>query len=264
MKSPFFIDTSKESIALVTYTHTNCEDVWPMYFGQIEHHLHGVRSVAFSNDPPDGFDKHTWLKYEESEPYYKQYLSCLEHVEEDFIIYGQEDFFLYDDVTIESLQKYAKFLKNSTYSFARLIRAGYQTPLNKRAGDDLYEVDVNSPDAFSMQATLWKKSDIQKLYQHVKSEKWLEAPHWNDGCRETNTRGVFVYNGEGRRGKFHYDSSIYPYVCTGIIKGLWNTNEYPHIMRDLLEKYKIDSGERGERETYGQTRGMIHAPNRST
>ena len=25
-----------------------------------------------------------------------------------------------------------------------------------------------------------------------------------------------------KRGKFHYDSSIYPYICTAVIKGKWN------------------------------------------
>ena len=115
-----------------------------------------------------------------------------------------------------------------------------------------------------MQATLWKKSSLVKLYDHVRSEKWLEAPHWNAGCRVTDTRGVFVYRGEDKRGKFHYDSSVYPYICTGIIKGLWNTNEYPKIMRELLEKYDMDSSLRGERVTYGQTKGILHAPKRTT
>jgi hypothetical protein len=208
--------------------------------------------VAFSNDPPDEFTNHKWLKYDDSEPYYLQYLKCLEDVEEDYVIYAQEDFFLYGDVTIDSLQKYVQFLKSSDYSFVRLIRAGYETPLSRQVGDDLYEVNTNSADAFSMQITLWKKSDIQKLYKHVKSEKWLEAPHWNKGCQDTNTTGVFAYNQEPKRGKFHYDSLVFPYVCTGIVKGLWNTNEYPIIMNNLLDKYKIDSSIRGERDQYGQ------------
>jgi len=256
MKSPFFTETKEHAIALITYTHTNCKDVWPLYFGQLEEHLQ-IPSIAFSNEPPEeGYENHQWIKYNDDHPYHQQYVSGLEHVKEDFVIYAQEDFFLYADVDVKVLQQYADFLENSDYSYVRLIRAGYSTPLNKPAQSNLYEVDMGSNDAFSMQATLWKKSDIKKLYSHVKSEKWLEGDHWNEGCRQLDIKGVFAYNGENPRGKFHYDSRIFPYICTGIVKGLWNTNEYPQVMRHLLKKYNIDSSIRGERTVYGQRGNM--------
>ena len=252
MKNIFFPDEKKEPIALVTYTHTNCKDVWPVYFGQLEEHLKGISSVAFSNEPPKDFENHKWIKYNDDDLYYTQYLSCLKEVNEDFIIYSQDDFFLYGDVHSDNLQKYVRELKNSDYSFVRLIRAGYSTPLNRHVREDMYEVNTNTSDAFSMQATLWKKDAIINLYNHVKSEKWLEGEHWNEGCRQLNVKGTFVYNQEEQRGKFHYDSLVFPYVCTGIVKGLWNTNEYPEVMSHLIEKYNVDTSIRGERTFYGQ------------
>ena len=34
------------------------------------------------------------------------------------------------------------------------------------------------------------------------------------------------FNKDEKRGKFHYDSSVYPYICTAVIKGKWNEGDY--------------------------------------
>jgi hypothetical protein len=150
-------------ISLITYTNSVMKDAWSVYFGQLNKHLSGIQSYVFSNVDDESFNGHSFLKYDNDDPYYKQYLGCIESVDNDYVIYAQEDFFLYGDVTLESLQKYCNFLKKTDYSFVRLIRAGYETPLDIHVEDDMYEVDVNTPDAFSMQATLWKKEKIIEL-----------------------------------------------------------------------------------------------------
>ena len=37
-----------------------------------------------------------------------------------------------------------------------------------------------------------------------------------------------------KRGKFHYDSSVYPYVCTAVIKGKWNFKEYKKELYEIF------------------------------
>jgi hypothetical protein len=48
-----------------------------------------------------------------------------------------------------------------------------------------------------------------------------------------------------KRGSLHFDSIVYPYIATAIIKGKWNLSEYPNELGDLLNEYKIDKSIRG-------------------
>ena len=37
-----------------------------------------------------------------------------------------------------------------------------------------------------------------------------------------------------KRGKYHYDSSVFPYVCTAVIKGKWNFKEYKKELYEIF------------------------------
>ncbi len=239
-----------DNVAIVTYTTSRYSDVWAMHFGQLSQHAASLKSYAFSDEeslPLWKFSDHELVCYKNSEDYWSQYTKCLQSVSEDFMIYSQEDFILFSDVDLESLEKYKKFLSESTYDYVRLIRCGYSTPLTNHVREDIYEVDMKTSDAFSMQATLWKKSSLQKLYKEVKSKLWLESEAWNDGARRLGIRGTFIYNNERKIGAFHYDSKIYPYVCTAINRGKWNVDQYPEVMASLFKKYSVDPAVRGIR-----------------
>jgi len=238
------------NVAIVTYTTSKYSDVWDMHFGQLTRHAASLKSYAFSDRlSRDAWKhtKHTLVTYEDSDPYWKQYTTCLKSIEEDFVIYSQEDFILFADVDYAALNRYRDFLSNTNYDYVRLIRCGYSTPLDRPVQEDIYEVDMSTNDAFSMQATMWKKSSIDKLYRHVKSEKWLESESWNSGAREIGIKGTLVYNGERKIGAFHYDSIVYPYVCTAINRGKWNVDQYPDVMSEMFTKYNIDPSVRGIR-----------------
>ncbi len=43
----------------------------------------------------------------------------------------------------------------------------------------------------------------------------------------------------------HYDSNIFPYIATTLVKGKWNTKEYPELY-EILNSYNIDVSIRGE------------------
>ena len=233
-------------VTLVTYTNSVMNDAWDIYFGQLDKHVN-LKSIVFSDIECTKYKNHKFVKYDNNDPYYKQYLDCLKNVEDDFIIYMQEDFFAYDDIDVEKIKSCMSFLKNTDYSFVRLIRAGYKTPLDNHIQDDLYEVDANTSDAFTMQVTLWKKDRLVELYDKVKSEKWYEGENWNSKCQELEIKGVFTYNGENKRGKYHYDSIIFPYTCTGINKGHWNLHQYGKFLIDAFKEYDTDTSKRGFR-----------------
>jgi hypothetical protein len=237
--------------AVITYTTSKYNDVWPMHFGQLDRHLCGAKSYAFSDEESRKLwthDNHELITYNNSDPYWTQYTKCLESVKEDYVIYSQEDFILFSDILADKIEKYADFLNTSSYDYVRLIRCGYQMPLDRHVVDDLYEVHMESRDAFSMQATLWKKDSLRKLYEHVKSQKWLESEEWNNGARELGIKGTMIYNGEPKVARSaHYDSIVYPYVCTAINKGKWNVDQYPEVMRSMFLTYNINPAVRGIR-----------------
>lgn len=243
--------SSLDNVACVTYTTSKYADVWPMYFGQLHEHINGIKSYVlsdFGSSQKFDFTGHTVIEHDDADPYWKQWVEGMDRIEEPYIIYCQEDFFLYADVRRDLLQKALDFLENSDYDYVRLIRCGYQTPLKDHVKDNFFEVDMATQDAFSMQATLWKKGRMRNLYTHVASQKWLESEAWNVGARQCKIKGVFTWNGEPQVGKFHYDSVIWPYCCTGINKGQWNMDEYPEIMKNLVKKYNVDVSIRGVRK----------------
>ena len=239
------------SFALVTYTTSKYSDVWPMHFGQMSIHASGTKSYSFSDQDSEKlwkFSDHELVCYTESDPYWKQYTECLQQVKEDYVVYLQEDFILYADINLEEIRKYVEFLDHSDFDYVRLIRCGYNTPMDVPVGENLYAVKMQSSDAFSMQATLWKKSRLKDLYLHVRSQKWLESESWNEGARFLNIKGAFTYHGEPKIGAFHYDSRVYPYVCTAINRGKWNIDQYPEIMKNMFQKYEVDPETRGIRK----------------
>lgn len=241
-----------KNVAVVTYTTSNYSDAWPAYFGQLNKHLGKIKSYVlsdFGSNKKYDFKEHVLIEHSDTESYYKQYTQGLSKIEENFVIYSQEDFFLYDQVDHNLLENYVNFMQNSNYDYIRLIRCGFNTSLDKRVVNDLFEVDMHSNDAFSMQATLWKKERLNELYMHVKSNKWLEGKHWNIGCIELGIKGLFAWNGEAKIGKYHYDSKVWPYCCTAINKGQWNLHEYPKQMNEIIKNYCIDVTKRGVRNS---------------
>lgn len=243
-------DLILKNVAAITYTTSKYADAWPAHFGQLTKHLGGIKSYVFSDKGSGAkfdFKEHILIEHDDADPYWKQYSEGLERVSEDYVIYLQEDFFLYDDVNHDLLTKDVEFLRKTDYDYVRLIRCGFETPLDKHVGNNMFEVHMDTNDAFSMQATMWKKDRMWQLYRHVKSLKWLEGDNWNKGCLEVGIKGVFAWNGEPKVGKYHYDSRRWPYVCTAINKGQWNLHEYPEQMERIIEEYGIDVTKRGVR-----------------
>jgi hypothetical protein len=236
-------------ISIVTYTNSNCKDVWPMYFGQLKKYLPNIKSYIISDENPN-ISESFFIKYNNSEPYYVHWLNALKYIKEEFIIYSQEDFILYDFVNQQMIKSSVDFIKKEGYSYVRPIRCGFDSRLLK-IKECYYNADKNTDDIFQMQITLWKKHDFFLVYEKTKSEKWYENSKWREVCRNNGINGSFMYNNEKKRGSYHYDSSIYPYMCTAISKGKWNMNEYGEQLEKMFKEYNVDYKKRGLRLDYG-------------
>jgi hypothetical protein len=182
--------------------------------------------------------------YKNTQPYWKTWVQTLEDINPEFFIYLQEDFVLYDKVNEEKINEYKEFLKeNPKYSFVRLLKSGSLQSV--QASQTLFDIESDNQNIFSMQPTIWRTSDFIKLYKEVKASKWFENETYVQKCIELNIKGLYHYNNEQKRGQNHYDTDVYPYIATALVKGKWNTSEYSEELNPLLNTYNVNKEIRG-------------------
>jgi hypothetical protein len=185
--------------------------------------------------------------YHNTDPYYLVWINAIRefcNVCDKYFIYLQEDFILYDAVNISVINAYVNFLEeNRQYSFVRLLRSGRCN--GRQLSDTLYEIEQHNPNIFAMQATLWRCDDYIRLMDVTRGNGWLEtdAPYRRKMI-DLNMMGVYHYDGENKRGRLHYDSNVYPYIATALVRGKWNVQEYPVELNLLSEKYQTDFTQR--------------------
>ena len=188
-------------LSLITWTHSSYCDVWPMYFGQLKKHFSQIKQYMFvdkdSNQIPTECIQ---LINNENENYYKRFLNCIEQVEENNVLYMQEDYILYDNVDENLLTSLTEYLNKSNYSFIRLIKSGVEggDAISKKL--NLFEIPRNCQYLFSHQATIWKKQELKKLYQFYKPRHIRDAElYGSHACVSLDMLGCYVYQNEPKR-----------------------------------------------------------------
>jgi hypothetical protein len=182
--------------------------------------------------------------YDNKDPYYKVWINALKKFDCEYFIYLQEDFFLYDNVNEDKLNEYVNFLKNNPdYSFVRLIKSGQLGDI--KLSDTLFEIEPSNPFVFAMQATIWRTSDYIALMEAVKEDKWLETSKYTYTMNHMGMKGAYHYDNEPKRGGNHYDTNVYPYIATALVKGRWIMSEYSKELSPILIENNIDQNKRG-------------------
>lgn len=225
----------------VVYTHSNCSDLWDMFIKQNQKHI-GLPIFFITNQIIPNFPEDSQYVYDDNDNYSDVWVNVLNKINSEFFIYLQEDFILYDDVNINKINEYTNFLKNSDYSFVRLIKSG---EVNEKVTDTLYEISHNNPYIFAMQASVWKTKDYINILQNVHEKKWLETDRYKNYMSEKNIKGLCHYDNELKRGGNHWDSNVYPYIATALVKGKWIMSEYEKELGKLLNDYNIVKEKRG-------------------
>jgi len=234
-----------DNLALITWTNTEYSDIWPMYFGRLDKHLNYDKSYVFLNEKSDKApSRHIQLINNEDEPYYKRFTDCLENVEEEYVLYMQEDHIFYEDCNHEELQRVFKYLKDTDYSNVRLIKSG-------ELGGDLIDSNLfNIPDSslylFSQQSAIWKKDSLMRLMKFYLPRTYRDVEMYGSmAMKHLEMKACYYFNDEKKRGSLHFDSSIFPYVATAVCKAKWNLKQYPLVLSKALEEYNIDYSLRG-------------------
>ena len=242
---------NKMNLTLFTYTHRNCADLWEPYLDSLDQYASQIPSVVITNEEYEDYGRHKFRSYDETKNYCEEYVRCLrDSVETKYFIYMQEDFILYGDVNKQALQRYVHFLDEGSCSFVRLIRCGDVS--HCCIVDDLYWImDPSKPQtsltSFSMQPTIWNKEKFIELYEATKRAQFGEQG-FTENMSRLDIRGAYAYNEEPmRKNSEHYDTSVFPYIATAVVRGKWNMLEYSKELSVVFQKYNIDPYNRGIR-----------------
>lgn len=243
-----------KDIAIIMYSHSEYSDAWQMFFGQTKKHIPSVKKKYILTDKNLDIIPDDWvpIEYNDGDSYAKRVSSCLEQIEEKYCIFHHEDMPLYKNPDIDKLKEFKDFLEGEEdISYIKLIKGGmyFNDHLDIKYKDQnhLFSLDEGGNFIFAVQPSLWKTEDLLRLYKITKINHIREfEPCATEICNYMNIRGLYYYNGEEKRGMFHWNSNLYPYICTAINKGKWNTSEYGEELTKIFKEYSIDPSVRGE------------------
>jgi hypothetical protein len=142
----------------------------------------------------------------------------LNYLQEDTILYLQEDYFLNAPVnTIKILEFYNLFKENGLHCL-HLTDQSTSGPFNKSTfKPELWEILPDAKYRISTQAAFWKKKSLIDLLQ-PKQSAWRFEKTYNQPL-DTQPDMIFCVNHDIFRKN---ENEIIPYIFTGIIKGKWN------------------------------------------
>ena len=242
----------KDNLAIVINTHSNYSDLWKIFFDRLDKFIPELKRYVFvDKDTPDTNSE--IIHYNSSDRFRTQFLTCIRQVKEKYCIFISEDYLLYDNPRLDLIEKYVNILEQDKWlTFIRFTRGmDFGEPRFKNHSD-LYELSSVFPYFYSQTAGVWKTRDLEKIFENTNDSdiagsdmsQQLEILA-TDTCRRLDIRGLFCYHGEPKRGEHHYDSIVFPYIATALVKGKWNISEYPKELGSILEEYKIEIKKRG-------------------
>ncbi len=245
-------------VARVLYSHTDYADCWDIYFGQIEKYMNVFQNnyiFVDKYDPriPTYF---TQIFYNEKSSYVDRLIDCLNQIEDEIIFFEHEDMILFDMPHTSIIASYVNLIKTKKidnlnprkFDYIKLIRGGkfFSKKVRKKNIKNLYKISRFSKWIFSIQPSLWSRDSFLKILQsHTGNSIWQFESSAQSSFRNFGIRSGVVKEKTKKRGSLHFDSIVYPYIATAIIKGKWNFSEYPNELGDLLNEYKIDKSIRG-------------------
>ena len=225
---------------ILLYTHSDYSWVWKYWHQQTDKFLQDFDKICLLNSNSSFRDDYLVIKYNDELTYKNRVLSCLNDIDDnEIVLFCHEDMFLYKKPNFEIIDEYINLIKNDNCELIKLIRAFEN--LDK---SNLHEKLFKNPDKqlFSIQPTLIKVKTLKHIYKTVPGENiWeFEANTSKKYLKDLISLCSFDPDVDKKRGKFHYDSSVYPYICTAVIKGKWNFKEYKKELFEIFYNKKFN------------------------
>jgi ABC-type antimicrobial peptide transport system permease subunit len=143
-------------------------------------------------------------------------INALEMIEEDIILYMQEDYFIKSKVKNEIVENFMLLMSQNDIDCLHLTDQSSSEPFFPSNYEDLWLIDKNASFRISCQAALWRKS---VLLQYIRA---YENP-WQ--FEKYGTKRAQIFNHKFytvNRDKYILNKNeIIPYIFTGIVRGCW-------------------------------------------
>ncbi|EKE03240.1 MAG: hypothetical protein ACD_20C00228G0006 [uncultured bacterium] len=246
-----------DNIANILYTHTDCTDVWPAYFGQMEKLFNAFsNNYVFVNKNSDKIPKYyTQIIYDDTKPYAQRILDCFKQVNGfEICFFAHEDMFLYSFPKMGKIRKYVEamdlkegiFCKRNKFDFIKMIKGGDFISKPTDIDETLFVLDLKSNWIFSIQPSFWNiKRFVEFLNYHKTQNIWEFEEAAQETCKKMRIRGAYSFGQGEKRGMYHWDNDVYPYIATAIVKGKWSIEEYGDRLQKILDEHGIDVHQRG-------------------
>ena len=225
---------------ILEYTHSDYSWVWKYWHQQTDKFLQNFDKVCISNSNSSFRDDYLVIKYNDELTYKNRVLFCLNDIDDnEIVLFCHEDMFLYKKPNFEIIDEYINLIKNDNCELIKLIKAFEN--LDK---SNLHKKLFKNPDKqlFSIQPTIIKVKTLKHIYKTVPGDNiWeFEANTSKKYLKDLISLCSFDPDLDKKRGKFHYDSSVYPYICTAVIKGKWNFKEYKKELFEIFYNKKFN------------------------
>jgi len=223
---------------IVVYTHTDVSDLWPIFFGELKSYMPDVKVYVAVNKIDDRLSEYNQIQYDDSKPYTERWKEILPQIKEDVVLFLHEDMILMQSPMIDNLNKYVGYVADDKVKSIKLI----SIVGNFQSWEGDKNIINNKDTKFSIQPTIIKTKTFLDLLSKVES---LNIWEFEDAVPVEDGHYMVSLGNERRRGIYHNDSSVFPYIATAINKGKWNYYEYEKELNKLFNIYNINPFERG-------------------
>jgi len=225
---------------ILLYTHSDYSWVWKYWHQQTDKFLSNYDKICFLNSESNFRDDYRTIKYDDNDSYKDRIYSCLEKLDNDLIVlFCHEDMFLYNKPNFTTLNEYINLIKENKCDTIKLIKA-FENLEESKLHNKLFKNPDNQ--LFSIQPTILKVKTLKYIYNTVPGNNIWEF-EGNTNRKYLNdliSLCSFDEKLDIKRGKYHYDSSVFPYICTAVIKGKWNFKEYKKELYEIFYKKKYN------------------------
>lgn len=234
---------------ILLYSHTDYKDIWPIFFGQINTYLPDYKKVILVNKFDCNIQKdYKIITYEDKLQYTDRLAYCLKQMEQnEVVLFLHEDMILYKQPNCQVIEDFVDLVKNDVADFIRLNKSSYgKTFIPSSIHKNLLLGDTDN--LFCIQPTICKVESLQKVFSLVPNFNiWNFESIISSLCIKNNLVKSFMTSdiNENKRGLYHWDSNIFPYIATAVEKGKWNYSEYNDELTFLHNQYNIDKNLRG-------------------
>jgi hypothetical protein len=226
------------SVPIIVYTHTDMKDIWPMFFGQLKKYIGDTKVYVAVNEDDTQLSDYIRIIYDDKKQYTERWKEILDKVEEETFMFIHEDMILFDKLNFPMLEKYISHINDEMVDSVKLILAGNEFE------QSLIDTTLvtNQYSKFSIQPTITRKTIFKEKVNTISP---LNIWQFEEAITATGKDFMVRIGGEKKRGLYHYDSLIFPYIATAINKGKWNLIEYQQELNPMFEEYGINPFERG-------------------